>query len=191
MRISHKDKVALTVAGFAVALFAIFQFAVFPVWDLLQESRSNLPIQEQRLQKYREVARTAGLRAAEVSSEAAKLRQAEGGLLNSNTAAFASGELQGLVKQLASNASIDVRSNEFLPLKKLSDDYTEVPIGLQFQCRLDQLVNLLKDISGSPQYLVVPKLMIQSGVSKEKLITVNMQIAGVMRAEPSKKERSE
>ena len=191
MRISHKDKIALTAAGIAVAAFAIFKLAFFPVWDSLQESRSTLSIQEERLEKYREVARTAGLRTAEVSSEQVKLRQAESGLLTSNTAALASGELEGLVKQLASTEAIDIRSNEFLPLKKLSSDYMEVPLGLQFQCRLEQLVNLLKDIAGSPQYLAVPKLLIQPGSSKEKLISVNMQIAGVMRAEPPKKGNSE
>lgn len=191
MRISRKDKIALICAGIAVLAFAVFQWVVFPAWDSLAENRANIPLQERKFEKYREVARTAGMRTAEVSTLEAKLRQAESGLLASNTAALASGELQGLVKQLASTEAIDVRSNEFLPAKRLGADYMEVPIVLQFQCRLDQLVNLLKNIAVNPQYLAVSKLLIMPGDVKVKSLNVTLQIAGVMRAEPSKKGSSE
>ena len=183
MQMGQKDKIALTAGGIAVALFVMFEFAVFPIWDSLQEKRETLPIQEKKLEKYREVARTAGLRSAEAASVETRLREAEGGLLASKTAALASAELQELMKQLTSAESIEVRSSEFLPAKPLSPEFAQVPLGIQFQCRLDQFVNLLKAIVGGPKSLAVPRLLIQPIGGKEKLVSVNMQIAGIMRVE--------
>jgi hypothetical protein len=190
MQLGQRDKMALAVAGIAVALFAMFDFAIFPVWDSLQQKRTALPVQEKKLEKYREVARTAGIRNAEVISVEARLWDAEAGLLASKTSALASAELQELMKQLTAAQSIEVRSSEFLPTKPLNPEFMQVPLGVQFQCRLDQLVNLLRELRGSTKFLSVPRLQIQSTGSKEKLVNVSMQIAGIMRVEPPQKSSS-
>jgi len=95
--------------------------------------------------------------------------------------------MQEVVNELAAASSIEARSSEFLPAKPLSAEYVQVPLGLNFQCRLDQFVSLLNGIAQSPKYLAIPKLMVQYVGTKNKLIAVNMQIAGVLRAEPAKK----
>src|SRR5258706_6731905 len=110
MQLAKRDRLALMLAGIAVALFVLMDFAVLPIWDSLQERRDSLPIQEKKLEKYREVAATVGIRGAEVSAVEGRLKQAEGGLLDNKTAAMASAELQGLAKQLTVAQSIDVRS---------------------------------------------------------------------------------
>ena len=140
-----------------------------------------------KLAKYREVVRTAGLRGAEATSAETKLREAEGGLLTSKTAPLASAELLEAVRQLASQQSIDVRSNTFLPPRPLGADYAQVPVDLQFQCRLEQLLELLNALGAAPKSLGVSKLMIISLGGKEKQLSVNLQVTGVMRAETVKK----
>ena len=181
-----KDKKALALAGIAVALYAALQFAVFPVWDALQERRDNLPIEERKLEKYRAVVKTVELRRAEAASVDAKLQEAEKGLLTGDTAALASAELQQLAKQLSAAESIDIRSNDFLPAKPAGGEYVRVPLGLQFQCRLDQLINFLSDISASPKRLTVSRLFVQSGGTKDKQVSVGMELAGFMHAEAAK-----
>jgi type II secretion system (T2SS) protein M len=188
MKIGQKDKIALGGAGVAVVLYFVLQFVLFPAWDALQEKGSHLPDEETKLGKYRQIAQTANLRSAEATAVEAKLREAEGGLLASKTAALASAEMQQLVRQLTAAESIDLRSSDFLPAKSLSADYTVVPVGLQFQCRLDQLVALLRDIGEGPKYVAVPRLLIQAVGSKEKVLSISLQIAGIMRAEPPQKE---
>ncbi len=187
MRMSQKNKIALKAVGSAVALYLIFQFGFFPLWDSLQEARASLPMQEKKLEKYQEITRTAGLRNTEASSAEARLREAEGGLLTSKTAALASAEMQDLMNQLTAAKSIEVRSSEFLPAKPLGAEYVQVPLGLNFQCRLDQLASLLDAIGNGPKYFAIPKLTIQLIGAKDKQIMVNMQIAGIMRAEQVKK----
>ncbi|MBI2816749.1 MAG: type II secretion system protein M [Acidobacteria bacterium] len=184
MQLAYRDKVALGVAGIGVVLYVLFQFVVFPAWDSMQEVRASLPIQEKKLAKYRELAATAPLRRTEASSQEARLRETEGGLLNSKNGALASAELQQLIKQLTAAQAIDIRSSDFLPSRRLSPDYVQIPVGLQFTARLDQLVGLLTAASESPKLLSVSSLMVQTGgTPKERLINVNVRIAGIMRAE--------
>jgi type II secretion system (T2SS) protein M len=191
MKLAEKDKKALLLAGIAVILYTAFQFAVLPLWDDLQERRDNLPVAERKLDKYRAVARNAELRRTEASSADARLQEAERRLLTSETTALASAELQQLAKQLTTAESIDIRSNNFLPAKPVGGQYMQVPLGLQFQCRLDQLVNFLNDVSGHQKRLAVSKLFIQALGGKDKQLSVTMELAGFMRAEAAKTGGSE
>lgn len=187
MQIGQRDKTALKLVGIAVALYVIFEFALFPVWDSLQQARESLPVQEKKLEKYLELTRTAALRSAEASSAEARLQEAEGKLLSSKTPALALAEVQEMMNKLTEAKSIEVRSSEFLQPKPLGAEYMQVPLGLNFQCRLDQLAGFLDDISGGPKYFAIPKLLIQYNGAKDKQVLVNMQIAGIMRTEQGKK----
>ena len=186
----RRNKLALTGGAIALGLFVVFQFLVFPVWDSLQETRSNLPIQQKKLEKYREVARTAPIRTGEVATVETRLRQAESGLLASMTAALASAELQDLVTQLADKERIDLHANTFLPVKAVSPEYATVPMTVQFQCRLDQFMSLLRDFSDNPKYLTVSKLSIQPTAAKDKSVSVGLEVAGIMLAETTSRERA-
>lgn len=187
----ERDKRALKIAGAALALFLVLRFGVFPIWDRWGEAGANLPLRERTLAKYREAVQTVGLRSAETVSLEARLREAEAGLLTSETTALASAELQDLVKQLTSAQSIDVRTSEFLTVKPLGGNYLQVPLGLQFQCRLDQLVNFLNELQGGSKCLAVSRLLIQTTGAKEKLVSVNMTVAGIMRSAGTNKEKPE
>lgn len=191
MPLQQRDKRALAVAGAAVALFLLLQFAVLPLWDGWQQGRRNLPVQERTLLKYRQAVETAGLRSAEATSLEARLREEEAGLLSSDSAALASAELQDVVKQLTAAQSISIGSSNFLPTKPLGGDYVQVPLGVQFPCQLDQLVNLLQALAQSPKNLRVLRLQIQATNVAEKLLQVNLTVGGVMRSNAAGSDKSE
>lgn len=190
MPIRERDKKALQVAAAAVVLFAVLRWGLLPAWDRWQAQRADLEVRSTTLAKYRAAVEAIGARNAEVMALEARLREAEGGLLSSRTPALASAEMQDLVKQLTTAYSIEVRSSEFLPTKPLGAGYLQVPLGLQFLCRLDQLVNFLKAAEQSPKYLAISKLFIQNPGSKEKWISVSMTVAGVMLPEAAPEEKS-
>jgi hypothetical protein len=77
--------------------------------------------------------------------------------------------------------AIDIRASEFLALRPQAQGYSQVPLGLQFQCRLDQLVNVLTQIRTGPKLIAIPRLMIQPTGGPEKMLNVQMTLAGVMR----------
>ena len=185
MPLSKPDRRALTVAAVAVLLYVVFQFAVFPVWDRWQQQRANLALEERTLAKYREAVQSVGVQSAATTTLEARLRETEAGLLSSQTAPLASAELQEWVKQLTAKQSIEMRSSEFLPVKPLGSAYVQVPLGFQFQGRLDQLVNLLEDIKNNERLLTVSRLSVQAGDPKQKSLNVSMVIAGIMRASPA------
>ena len=191
MEISQRDKRALWAVGVALTLFASFRFAIFPAWDFLQEASANLPDRQKTLEKYREVIQAAELRRAEISSLEARLREAEAGLLASETPDLAFAEMQLLVQQLTAAQSIEIRSSAFLPVKPLEDDYLQVPLRLQFQCSLDQLASFLEEIGRGPKRLAISNLALQTANAREKLISVNMNVAGIMRPAATDGERPE
>ena len=191
MPLQQRDKRALAVAGAAVALFLLFQFAVFPLWDGWQQGRINLPVLERTLLKYRQAVAATGLRNAEATSLETRLREEEAGLLSSDSAALASAELQDVVKQLTAAQSIPIGSSNFLPTKPLGADYVQVPLGVQFPCQLDQLVNLLQALAQSPKNLRVLRLQIQATNVAEKLLQVNLTVGGVMRSNAAGSGKSE
>ena len=185
-----RDKRALIAAGIAVALFVIFQFGVFPAWDRMQGSRMNLEVQERTLAKYREAAASLEWRNQQAAALETQLREAEGGLLESGTAALASAEMQGLVRNLAAAQSIEVRSSDFLPVRPLGENYAQVPVGLQFQCRLDQLAGFLQSVGESTRSLSVSRLLLQAANPKEGTVGVNLILTGIMRAGTAAQESS-
>ena len=182
MQINKRDRRALQVGAIAVALWLILRFAVLPVWDRWQQARTDLPLQETALIKYRQALAAAGAEKTTAETLEKRLREVESELLASATPALASAELQDWVRQTAANHAIEVRSSEFLAVRPQSNGYVQVPLGLQFQCRLDQLVNFLSAMHSGPKILAVPRLAIQSSGGVEKLLSVNMTIAGVAHA---------
>ena len=182
MPLRPRDQRALAAAGTAVALFLLFRFAIFPLWDRGQQARLDIPMRERTLLKYRQAVAAAGLRTTETTSLEGQLREVEAGLLTGDSAALTSAELQDLVKQLTEAQSIPIGTSNFLPTRPLGVNYRQVSLGVQFQCHMDQLVNLLQAMAQSPKNLQVLRLQIQMVNIREKLLQVNLTVGGVMRA---------
>lgn len=183
MAISKRDRRALQWGGAGLALWLALQLVLLPAWDRWQQARAALPLRETTLIKYRQAlaAIDSDHQTAEVLQ--ARLRETESGLLQSATAALAAAEFQDWVRQALANRQIEMRSSAFLPVRPQSNGYTEVPLGVQFQCRLDQLVDFLTDVRSGPKLVTIPRLQIQSSGDAEKLLTVSLTVAGVMRSE--------
>lgn len=181
MALTMRDRRALQAGGAALALWVLLQFVILPGWDRWQQERAELPLRERALIKYRQAlgAESADRKAAE--SLRARLRESEAGLLQSGTAALAAAEFQDWVRQTTASHAIELRSSDFLALRPQSGGYAEVPLGLQFQCHMDQLVNFLTELRSGSKIVTIPRLQIQSTGGPEKLVSVSMTLAGVMR----------
>ena len=181
MAIGKRDQRALLLGGVALAVWVILRLAILPGWDRWQQDRTEMPLRETALIKYRQAlaAESADKRTAE--SLRNRLRESESGLLQSSTPALASAEFQDWVRQTTTNHAIELRTSEFLALRPQAHGYAQVPLGLQFQCRLDQLVNFLSELRSGSRIVAIPRLQIQSTGGPEKLVLVSLTVAGVMR----------
>lgn len=185
MTISKRDRRALQLGAMALAVWVILRFALLPAWDRWQQERAELPLRETTLVKYRQALASVGRDEHTAESLQNRLRAVESGLLQSTSPALASAEFQDWVRQTTAGQAIELRSSEFLSLRPLGDGYAQVPLGLQFQCRLDQFINFLMDLRSGPKIVAIPRLQIQSNGGPEKLITVSLTVVGVMRSQES------
>jgi hypothetical protein len=182
MAVSGRDRRALLLGALALALWAVLRFAVFPAWDWWQQERTELPLRETALIKYRQALAASGVDRQTAESLENRLQESETGLLQGTTAALAAAEFQDWVRQTMSRHGIEPRSSQFMALRPQPDGYAQVPVGLQLQCRLDQLVNFLSELRSGPKIVSVPRMQIQSaGDTEQRLLTVNLTVAGVMR----------
>ena len=183
MAIAKRDRRALQAGGAALALWVLLRFAILPAWDQLQQARAELPARENALIKYRQA--IAQMDTAKKSAEGleARLRESQAGLLESSSAALASAEIQEWIKQVSSNHGIELRSSDFLALRPQANGYAELPIGVQFECRLDQFVDFLAELRSGPKIVAIPRLHVQSRDGPAKLLSVSMTLAGVMHSE--------
>ena len=183
MAISKRDKRALQLGAMALTLWVILRFAVFPAWDRWQPARAELPLRETALVKYRQALATVGADQRTAESLQSRLRETESGLLENTSAALAAAEFQDWIRQATGNQGIELQSSQFMALRLQPDGYAQVPVALQFRCRLDQLVNFLSELRSGPKIVAIPRLQMQStGSPAERTIAVNLTVAGVMRA---------
>src|SRR5262249_43488661 len=104
--------------------------------------------------------------------------------------ALASAELQDWTRQAAASHGIEVRSSEFLQTRPQDDGYVLIPLGVQFQCHLDQLADFLTDVRSGQKILTIPRLQIQSTGGTDKVVRVSMTLSGVMRDQAAAAEQS-
>lgn len=177
-RLAKRDRRALQFAAVGVAVYLLMQYFALPAWDSLRAVRSELPLKEQSLAKYRRVVDLAGAQARDSQTLSEQLRQAEGGLLQAPTASLASAELEKWLSDTAKAQEIEVRSSDFQKVVPDSDGYTQIPVGLQFQCRIEQLVNFLSAIQSSERVLSISRLIVQPAGGNQKQLSVAMTVGG-------------
>jgi Tfp pilus assembly protein PilO len=180
-KLSEKDSRALKLAATAVALFLLLQFLVLPAWDDMQAARQEIPLKEQTLAKYRRVIALAGTQEQQADQMGQRLREAETGLLQAPTDALAAAELEKLLKEKAEAQGIQLRSSDFQKSVPGQDGYRQIPIGLQFQSRVEQFVNFLAVLQASDRVLSIPRLNVQPAGGNLKELQVTMTVGGWMK----------
>jgi hypothetical protein len=75
--------------------------------------------------------------------------------------------------------NIDIRGGEFGPVRALGADYGEVVVTMSFDCRIEELVNFLADLTAQPEILSTSETRITSASAKDKIISIRLALAGV------------
>ena len=81
---------------------------------------------------------------------------------------------------LAESPAVELRSTEIGPVTPLGDSYGAATVSLQFECGIEQLVNLLSALGSQPELVAPSDLRITSSSPKEKTIGVRLSITGVV-----------
>jgi hypothetical protein len=158
--------------------------AVAPVVD-------NIPAAEMRLRRLRAIAASVPAQEQALQQANSELSVREKGLIQADTAPQAQAQLLQILRKIgkAQTPGIDLRNSEIGPVKTYGDSYGEVTVSLNFEARIEQLVQLLSDITAQKEIIGVNDVRIGSANPKEKSMPVRLTVSGLVRRElvPDKK----
>jgi hypothetical protein len=141
----------------------------------------TVALDEQRLGRLRDIAATVSAKEDILRKAQAELADREKGLIVADTAAQAQAQLIQIVRTLGSaeNPAVDIRTEGF-GLRSLGDAYGEASVSVQFECRIDQLVNMLAGLGARSELVSTTDLRVAPTNSKDKTVSVRLTISGVV-----------
>lgn len=137
---------------------------------------------EQRLAKLRDIAASAPAKQDVLKNVSSELNQREAGLIRAETVAQAQALVVTKVRELMLQEApaIELRSTEIGAIELVDDAYGLAPMTLNFECRLEQLINLLAAIEALPELITTRDYQISAANAKNKTVRVRLTVAGVV-----------
>ncbi|MFN7921847.1 MAG: type II secretion system protein GspM [Bryobacteraceae bacterium] len=182
MNLQARDRRALAMLGLAAVLSAIIYFWPTASVAVVAPVTNSVPAAEARVRKLREIIATIPGKQKVADGLAAQLKEREKGLIEAETGAQAQAQLLQIVRKLARSQSppIDIGANELGSITALGKDYGETSVAVSMNCRIEQLVNLLADISSQPEAIATNDLRINAADPRQKTLNVRLSISAVL-----------
>lgn len=193
MTLQKRDRRALLIlAAAAVVLLAVRYGLPDEEAATVSPAVDSIPAAERRLVRMRKLAgEVPGLEEA-AKALSAQLAEREKGMIQAETPAQAQAQLVTIMRRIAGaqQPPIEIRTPEVGQTRPLGNDYAEISLPVTFTCRIEQLVNLLADITRQPEWLATSGLRITPADAKEKTLNVRLTIsaAGPRKLIPEKRE---
>jgi len=181
--LSERDRRALLVLGVVAAGLLVYYFATrssgAPAADVPQESADAA---EKRLAMLRERAATVPGKEAALKEASAELARREKGLLQGDTAPQAQALLLQVVKRVARKQSppLEIGQADFSQPRHYGVAYGEVSVAVTMTCRIEQLVNMISDLTAQPELVATSELRIGPAHATQKTMSVRMMVSGLV-----------
>ena len=187
LRISNREKWLVLAAVAAVVTFYLADSYLLPYWDSLEQTSEKIQIEAKRVTSYRRLLH--GQDSVKAALEAAKQQAVsiERGLLENESDALATAEMQGLVKGMVLSKGLTFRRSDLQPVKSISPDYSKVPTLVELTGSVDQLVSLLVDIETTGNILAVEEMRLSPAAPEnpqDKSLRVSLVVSALKRTEP-------
>jgi Tfp pilus assembly protein PilO len=177
--LSRRERVLVMLAVVVGVLMFGWLGIVQPLHDRFAAAAELLPARQQVLMQRQElVARKAAIQ-RDLEATNARLEALSGRFFPATTPAVVASELQKLVKEMAAQASTEVRSERILTPVDRSGDLLEIPIEIAVSADIRQLTDLLGRLERAPKLLAVQDLKIRViNVSQPKELLVTLTLSG-------------
>lgn len=181
-KLNSRDRRALALLGAALFLTAIVYFWPAGAGDVVRPNESSVPTAERRLARLREITATVPGKQKVVDGVLAQLKDREKGLIEAETGAQAQAQLTQVIRKLmrAQSPPMDAGQVELGTVQALGKDYGEAIVSFNTNCRIEQLVNLLADLSRQPEAIATREMRVLAADPKQKLISVRLSVSGVV-----------
>jgi hypothetical protein len=181
MTFSPRDRRALVLLGSALVLIVILRIGIYSDKPAqVVAALDSVPLAEKRLTRLRQLAATIPGKQSTLKHVSAEAAGREKGIIQAPTAQQAQAHLLETLRRVGKTEAIDVRGGEFPPVQPLGEDYGEAAVIINFDCRIEQLVNFLADLTAEPELLSTRDIRVVSSNQKEKKVGVRLTLAGVV-----------
>ncbi len=185
MKLSRRDKRALIVLAVAVPiLVAVGWMPGGGGAPAVVESGGSVEQAEQRLARLRRLAAEAPQRQEQLKRLEAELSAWEAGLVRAETAQQAQAEIVNMLRELGSAQTppLEFRSVEIGPVRALanSEQYGEALVTVAFACAIEQLVNLLAELTTLEKSVATEEIRINAADQAKKILEVRLTVAGLV-----------
>jgi Tfp pilus assembly protein PilO len=180
VELKSRDRRALVLLLAALGIAALLQLDIFTPGAVSSASAGSLEAAEQRLLLAQVRARKLPLAEAELDAAQRQLDVLEQGLLKSESAALAQAEMRTLVGDLLAAEGITMESSQFGAVQLDGEDYAQVPLNVNFQCGIEQFVNLLAAVANAPELLSTRRIRMTPENHATKSVRVQLTVAGLL-----------
>lgn len=182
MTLQDRDKRALKILGSMVVSVLGWVFwpsdeAVKPVAQVVANTPAGLEQQLQRLRhKESQIPAKAGL----MKDLQGQLNVREKGLMIADTLPQAQAMLAYSVRQVARQEGFDLRNVSIAQPAIYGGEYGQIAVQITAECRIEQVVNFLADLTKRPELMATEDLRIVSGNPTNKLLQFGATISGLV-----------
>jgi hypothetical protein len=181
--LTTRDRRALILLGTGLLTVLVLRFGVYGERQAAVVAASDsIPLAEKRLARVRQAAAGVPGKQSLLKNLEAEAALREKGIIQAPTAQQAQAHLLETIRRVGKGEGIDVRGGEFPELLPLGNEYGEASVSVNFDCRIDQLVNFLAALTKEPELLATNEVRIGSDRDrqKEKSLSVRLTLAGVV-----------
>lgn len=155
-------------------------FVVQPLSDRQRVTADLVPIRSQVLARRLELLGRKDAIAAELAAANLALERVSARFLTDAAPAVAASELQKLAKEMAAQASTEVRSERIMPPVDRGE-LQEITVEIAVSGDIRQLVDLLARLDGAQKFLTVQELRVRVvNVSQPKDLLATLTVSGFM-----------
>lgn len=196
MNLSDRDRRALLILGMFVASVLLYVLiSDSPAAPGSSDSpQQAIAAAEARLEKMRHVAAQVPAQEAVLKQVQAQLAEREKRVMQAETAAQAQAQLLAAVRKVTrtQNPAVEIRASEFGQVRAMGDAYGEVPVSVTMECGVDQLLNIVSELTAQPELSAINEMRVYSANQKQKTTNVRLTLTGIVpkRLVPEKKGAS-
>ena len=181
-KLSRRDRRVLTVGLVAAAVVALLHFVVLPIYDAQGGIESEVAGRERRLQQFVRMIQAREVYQAQLGESEQSLQQYMGRLLDATDSSTATVQLEGLVRDLAEEHSVQVSRSNPLRENKVGERYSKITLQVNLQGDLNQLTSFLYAVSTHSKFLQVENFIMNSFRAKNRVrIQPRMNISAFIR----------